>query len=82
MKSDKVGKDISGVEVTNVSSHEIWIYHKDEEYFLSYKEFPWFKEAKIAQVINVVLLQMDHLYWPDLDVDLSIDSIINPLKYS
>ncbi|MBF0474200.1 MAG: DUF2442 domain-containing protein [Nitrospirae bacterium] len=69
------------VGVISISSHGIWLFYEDKELFLSYEEFPWFKEAKTAQILNVVLLHGKHLYWPDLDVDLSIDSIKNPEKY-
>lgn len=74
-------KGYEKVEVTNISSHGIWVYLKDEEHFLSYEKFPWFKQAKITQILNVELIQEGHLYLPDLDVDLSIDSINNPKEY-
>ncbi|MBD2718258.1 DUF2442 domain-containing protein [Synechococcus sp. FACHB-909] len=65
-------------EVTNVSSHCIWMLIDDEELALPYSEFPWFKLATIQQVINVLRPSPDHLYWPDLDVDLSVESIRHP----
>jgi hypothetical protein len=68
-------------KVTNVSCHCIWILIDDEELALPYSEFPWFKLATIQQVINVLLPSADHLYWPDLDVDLSVESIRHPEKF-
>lgn len=53
----------------------------DEELALPYSEFPWFKAATIQQIINVVRPTADHLYWPDLDVDLSVESIRHPEKF-
>ena len=50
----------------------------DEELALPYSEFPWFKSATIQQILNVLRPTVDHLYWPDLDVDLSVESIRNP----
>jgi hypothetical protein len=35
-------------------------------------------EAKKKEVLNVQLLHGYHLYWPELDVDLEIDSLENP----
>jgi hypothetical protein len=68
-------------EVTNVSKHCLWMLIDDEELALPYSEFPWFKAATIEQVVNVRRPTYDHLYWPELDVDLSVESIRNPDKF-
>jgi len=62
-------------EVTNVSGHCVWMLIDDEELALPYSEFPWFKAATIQQILNVLRPTADHLYWPELDVDLSVESI-------
>jgi hypothetical protein len=49
----------------------------DKEYFLSYENFPWFKDASVSVIHNVSLLGANHLYWPDLDVDLAVESLEN-----
>ena len=72
------GKLTSGVEVANVSPHGFWLLLGEEELFVSFQSFPWFRDATIAQITNVQLPSVRHLYWPDLDVDLSVDSIRNP----
>lgn len=54
---------------------------KGHEYFLSYQNFPWLKEGTIEQVLHVELLHDDHLYWPDLDVGLTIDMMRKPEHY-
>ncbi|MBI4583398.1 MAG: DUF2442 domain-containing protein [Planctomycetes bacterium] len=74
-------QDKSPVEVQNISKHGIWVLIKDKEYFLPHEDFPWFQDAKVGEVCNVQLLHGDHLYWPDLDVDLEIGSIEDPKKY-
>lgn len=81
MISQKPGKSTLAVEVTNISIHGIWLYVDGKEYFLSYENYPWFREAKIKEIQNVELIHDFHLYWPDLDVDLDIDSLENPEKY-
>ncbi len=85
MKSKTRGKNTSDVEVSNISPHGFWLYVKGNEYFLPYDEYPWFKEAKVKQILNVKLLHGFHLYWPDLDVDLEIECLVDtqnyPLKY-
>jgi hypothetical protein len=81
MKSAQLGSTTLPVEVTNISSHGIWIFIKDQEVFLSFKHFPWFQEASIKKVLHVEMASEHHLYWPELDVDLDIDSIISPENY-
>lgn len=80
MKLKKLGKNISKIEI-NVSFCGIWLLLNNVEYFLSYKNYPWFREAKISDIYEVQLLHKTHLYWPTLDLDLDLDSIENPEKY-
>ena len=81
MKLKELGKFSSKTEVTQVSVHGIWLLVKGVEYFLSYEEFPWFQNATIFQIQQVKLLHGFHLRWPDLDVDLHLESLIHPEKY-
>ncbi len=74
------GKDIS-VSVENITPFGIWMFLKEKEYFLSYKDYPYFKDQTLSSIQNVKLLHGYHLYWPDLDVDLEIDNLENPQKY-
>ena len=81
MKSLKHGKSTLKPEITNVSQHGFWIFLEGKEYFLPFDKFPWFKNAGKEQLKKVELLHQTHLYWPKLDVDLSISIIENPEKY-
>lgn len=80
MKSLKHGKHILA-SVENITPFGIWIFVKEKEYFLNYKEYPYFKDQTLKSIQNVQLLHGFHLYWPDLDVDLEIDNLENPAKY-
>jgi hypothetical protein len=80
MKSDKIGKNISEIEI-HTSPFGMWLLVLDTEYFLSYKDYPWFKEAKVSDIYDVQLLQGSHLHWKALDVDLDLDTLENPEKY-
>ena len=71
----------SAVEVTHISKHGFWLLLKDEELFVSFEHFSWFRKATIDQISRVERPSADHLYWPDLDVDLSIESIRNPATF-
>lgn len=72
---------LAAIEILNISQYGVWIAVKGHEYFLSYQDFPWFKKGTIEQILNVELLHGDHLYWPDLDIDLTIDIIRKPEHY-
>jgi hypothetical protein len=76
-----LGADISQVEVTHVSKHGFWLLLDDEELFLPFTEFPWFKDASIGTLLNVERPRPHHLYWPDLDVDLAVESIRHPEQF-
>ena len=78
MKSAALGRHISEAEVTNISKHGFWLLLADEELFVPFKDFPWFKDASISEIVRVEWPQPHHLYWPDLDVDLTVESIRHP----
>ncbi len=75
------GKNISPVEVTCISCHGFWILLDEEELFLPFSEFPWFQDHTVREISQVEQLSPDHLYWPMLDVDLTVESIRNPRKF-
>ncbi|AYH45360.1 DUF2442 domain-containing protein [Azoarcus sp. DN11] len=72
------GNVISAPEVTHVSKHGFWLLLADEELLLPFELFPWFRRATIEQLTHVEWPSPDHLYWPDLDIDLSLESIRRP----
>ena len=81
MKSAALGKRTSVVEVLGISKHGFWLLLSDEEIFVPFKDFPWFKEASVAEILKVKWPGPNHLYWPDLDVDLAVESIRHPEKF-
>ena len=81
MKSAPRGTNTSDVEVTNVSQHGFWIFIRDREVFASFAEFPWFEQASIRELTTVELPSPHHLYWPELDIDLAVDSLDHPNRY-
>jgi len=81
MKSAALGRSTSQVEVTNVSPHGFWLFVGEEELFVPFKEFPWFKDASIQEISRVELPSAHHLYWPVLDIDLAVDSLTHPERY-
>ena len=81
MTSVLPGASTLDVEVTNVSIHGFWLMLGTEELFVPFENFPWFKDAPIAKLTNVERPQQHHLYWPDLDIDLAVESIRHPEKF-
>ena len=81
MKSAKLGKLTSEVEVTNVSKHGFWLLIGEEELFLSFDHFPWFKNVPVGDLLNVTLLHPTHLYWQELDIDIAVESILHPKEF-
>jgi hypothetical protein len=78
MKSKPSGKGTSEVEVTQISIGGIWILIDDKEYFLSFEEFPRFKDATVSEIHNIEMVNDRQLHWPDLKLDLSVDSFGKP----
>jgi hypothetical protein len=70
-----------GVEIVDISAHGIWLLAGEEEFFLPHDDFPWFKQASVAAVLNVREEGAGNFHWPDLDVDLCLDSIRHPEQY-
>jgi len=70
-----------GAEVTHVSRHCFWLLLGDEELAVPFADFPWFKRATIEQLSEVQRPTQDHLYWPQLDIDLSVESIREPARF-
>src|SRR2546428_7774798 len=81
MKSAAPGPSTSAAEVTNVTPHGFWLFVDDRELFIPFNEFPWFREASVREITNVQLPSPHHLYWPDLDIDLAMESIDHPENY-
>lgn len=75
------GTTTSTVEVTNISKHGFWLLLDSRELFLSFDQFPWFREATVDAILNLERPAPQHLRWSDLDVDLAVESIEHPDRY-
>jgi hypothetical protein len=81
MKSARRGTGTSRVDVTNVSRNGFSIIVGRKKRFVRFDDFPWFRDASIAQLTKVTLPSPHHLHWPDLDVDLAVESLDHPERY-
>ncbi len=76
-----LGVPTSEIEVSLASNKGFWLLLDTEELFIPFSEFPWFKRATIEAVTTVEKPSSNHLYWPLLDIDLSVESIRNPSAF-
>jgi hypothetical protein len=81
MTSPIAGGNTSAAEVTNVSPHGLWLFVEGREYLLPFDKFPWFKDARLSEILDVQLLHGFHLHWPRLDVDLDLASLEAPDQF-
>ena len=64
----------------NPSAHGVWLLVDGKEYFLPYDAFPWFRGCTAEQLVFEQPMP-GHLYWPALDVDLTLAMIEHPEGY-
>ena len=81
MTSAALGMSTFPVEVTNISRHGFWLLLENEELLLPFSEFPWFRDVAVGKILHVELPSSNHLYWPELDVDLAVESIRHPEQF-
>ena len=72
---------VNAGEDKTISRHGFWLLLDDEELFVPFEQFPWFRTATVEQITTVERPTPDHLYWPQLDVDLSVASIRAPERF-
>jgi len=75
------GKNTSPAEILNVSKEGLWMFIQGKEFFLPYHQYPWFKNATVKELYTFELVHGSSLHWPDLDVDLTIDSLHHPENF-
>lgn len=49
-----------------------------ENMFLAFEHFPWFQDVSIKKILHVEMPSENNLYWPELDIDLEVSSILYP----
>lgn len=81
MSLSQRGQNISPA-ITDISPDGIWLLYMDEEFFLAFDQFPWFRKGSVEQILNIVEERPGAFHWPDLDIDLGIESIRYPDRYA
>lgn len=75
------GENTFLVEILEISQHGFALSLDGETLQLRFADFPWFDGASRKQLQAVECPAKGHLYWPELDIDLSIDSIRDPASF-
>ncbi len=75
------GTNISAAEVAHVSINISGCVLAMKSFLVPFSEFPWFRQATIEQLTTIEWPSPDHLHWPLLDVDLSVESIRHPENF-
>jgi ribosomal protein S1 len=71
----------TSVEVLSIMPNGIFLSVSGNDYFLSYNRLPWFRTAKVSDILNVEMFGNDAIRWEALDIDLEIESLMYPEKY-
>jgi len=71
----------TSVSVLMINAQGIMISVGGQDFFLSYNRIPWMREASIKDVLDVQMCGSEAIEWPNLDVDLEIDSLRHPERY-
>ena len=71
----------TSVKVLSITAEGINLSVAGKDYFISYNRVPWFRNARVNEIMNVSMMGRMGIRWEDLDVDLEIDSLEHPEKY-
>jgi cytochrome c biogenesis protein ResB len=72
----------TSVSVLMINMQGIMLTVLDQDYFISYARIPWLKNARISDVLNVKMCGHSAIEWEALGVDLEIESLKHPERYS
>ena len=67
--------------VLMINAQGIMLSVLGRDYFLSYNRIPWMQDAPIRSVLNVQMSGPDAIEWPNLNVDLEIESLQHPERF-
>ena len=72
---------LTSVAVLMINSQGMMLSVQGQDYFVSYNRVPWLRDARVSSVLNVRMSGSRAIEWPELDVDLEIESLKHPERY-
>ena len=85
--SGKTNSSMSGTNtldcsITNIEKFGFWMILFDKEYFISFNDYPQFKNATLEQIFDYQLLAPTQIYWENLDIDIEVEALENPARFT
>jgi hypothetical protein len=62
-RSKKIGRNTLTAEIQGITKEGIWLLLGEQEFFLPFAEYPWFKKASVEHIYD---LQLQHGKTPSL----------------
>jgi hypothetical protein len=75
------GRSASASEVTNIGKSRFWVLYGGREYFISFHEYPVFRNATVKEIYSMKVIAPGQLRWKELDCDIEIDALEKPEAY-
>jgi hypothetical protein len=67
-------------QITSIEIDGFWLLTGEGEYFVSFEDYPEFREAPVKQIFNFDP-SFDHFHWPDLDIDIELEALKHPERF-
>ena len=71
----------TSVSVLMINAQGMMLSVQGQDYFVSYNRVPWLRDARVSSALNVRMSGTNAIVWPDLDIDLEIESLKHPERY-
>jgi hypothetical protein len=81
MRSTKHGTNILTSNITSITHFGFWVLNEDKKYFISFTDYPAFKDVSVDKIFNLKIVSPGQLHWPDIDIDIEIDALENPHRF-
>ena len=79
MNASKNGTNTS--KVNYITSQGFYLSVNDKEYYLSFEEYPYFKQVPVEDIFNVEIDEYGDLRWDKYDIDLCEEILQSPETY-
>ena len=76
------GTSILDCSITNIEKFGFWMILSDKEYFISFNDYPKFKNATIEQIFDFKLPSPSQINWKKLDIDIEVEALENPAHFT
>jgi len=73
------------VRISEITTEGFWVHTHNNDYYLTRKRYPWFKDATDEEIRDVVFILAednddhgDMLLWRTIGIDFDMESIVRP----